>query len=48
MSHIIPEKEYSENIVIFVLKHTGRAMRKRVFGHMWTAKALISMHIRAV
>ena len=28
--------------------HMGRAMRKRVFGHIRTAKAQISLRIRAV
>ena len=28
--------------------HVGRAMRKRVFGHMRTAKAQIRLRIRAV
>ena len=35
-------------LIRFVYYSMGRAMRKRVFGHMRTAKAQISLRIRAV
>ena len=31
-----------------IIDYMGRAMRKRVFGHMWIAKVQISLRIRAV
>ena len=34
--------------VAIYMMHLGRAMRKRVFGHMRTAKARISLHMHAV
>ena len=40
--------KYGLHVLTSNCYHTGRTMRKRVFGHMRTAKTQISLRIRAV